>query len=129
MRSSTCIPKGNTLFTSWDFPWIPIHRWYGSKLETPRLNSPRIEVMQGSVAIGGKQTGIYPITSPVAGILLAEHRSFFLIGTKYLTLFYRWEQEFNSMLFLIKSLANIKVHCFEFDCNQTWLPRPCARSW
>ena len=34
------------------------------KLETPRLNSPRIEVMQGSVAIGGRQTGIYPITSP-----------------------------------------------------------------
>ena len=34
------------------------------KLETPRLNSPRISVPAGSVAIGGKQTGIYPIQSP-----------------------------------------------------------------
>lgn len=45
-------------------PGFPYIGGMDQKLETPRLNSPRIEVMQGSVAIGGKQTGIYPITSP-----------------------------------------------------------------
>ena len=35
-----------------------------SKLATPRRDVPRKEVPAGSVAIGGKQTGIYPIKSP-----------------------------------------------------------------
>ncbi|HJX97677.1 MAG TPA: 5-oxoprolinase subunit PxpB [Chthoniobacterales bacterium] len=34
------------------------------KLATPRRDVPRKEVPAGSVAIGGKQTGIYPIKSP-----------------------------------------------------------------
>jgi inhibitor of KinA len=34
------------------------------KLATPRKNVPRKEIPAGSVAIGGKQTGIYPIKSP-----------------------------------------------------------------
>jgi inhibitor of KinA len=34
------------------------------KLATPRRNVPRKEIPAGSVAIGGKQTGIYPVTSP-----------------------------------------------------------------
>ncbi|MDR1621655.1 MAG: 5-oxoprolinase subunit PxpB [Synergistaceae bacterium] len=33
-------------------------------LETPRLKEPREKIPAGSVAIGGKQTGIYPIDSP-----------------------------------------------------------------
>jgi KipI family sensor histidine kinase inhibitor len=33
-------------------------------LETPRLENPREKIPAGSVAIGGKQTGIYPIDSP-----------------------------------------------------------------
>ena len=33
-------------------------------LETPRLKSPRTKVLPGSVAIAGKQTGIYPISTP-----------------------------------------------------------------
>ena len=33
-------------------------------LETPRLKSPRIKVLPGSVAIAGKQTGIYPTSTP-----------------------------------------------------------------
>ena len=33
-------------------------------LETPRLKTPREKIPAGSVAIGGKQTGIYPIDSP-----------------------------------------------------------------
>ena len=34
------------------------------RLETPRLGSPRSKVSPGSVAIAGKQTGIYPIPTP-----------------------------------------------------------------
>ena len=33
-------------------------------LETPRLENPREKIPAGSVAIGGKQTGVYPIDSP-----------------------------------------------------------------
>jgi len=33
------------------------------KLHTPRLDSPRIQVPAGSIAIGGNQTGIYPFQS------------------------------------------------------------------
>lgn len=35
-----------------------------AKLETPRLDTPRPRVPAGSVAIGGQQTGIYPVESP-----------------------------------------------------------------
>jgi inhibitor of KinA len=35
-----------------------------SKLATPRRDVPRKEIPTGSVGIGGKQTGIYPIKSP-----------------------------------------------------------------
>lgn len=34
------------------------------KLFTPRLQTPRIEIFEGAVGIGGEQTGIYPIPSP-----------------------------------------------------------------
>jgi inhibitor of KinA len=33
-------------------------------LVTPRRETPRTHVMQGSVGIAQKQTGIYPVTSP-----------------------------------------------------------------
>ena len=33
-------------------------------LETPRLKSPRTRVSQGSIGIAGKQTGVYPISTP-----------------------------------------------------------------
>ncbi|MFA6857142.1 MAG: 5-oxoprolinase subunit PxpB [Treponema sp.] len=34
------------------------------RLVTPRLKTPRIKIPAGSVAIGGEQTGIYPVDSP-----------------------------------------------------------------
>jgi len=34
------------------------------KIATPRLEKPRLKVLEGSVGIAGKQTGIYPIESP-----------------------------------------------------------------
>lgn len=34
------------------------------RLFTPRLKTPRLEIFEGAVGIGGEQTGIYPIASP-----------------------------------------------------------------
>ncbi len=34
------------------------------RLETPRLTTPRTKINAGSVAIGGSQTGLYPVESP-----------------------------------------------------------------
>jgi len=34
------------------------------KINTPRLEKPRLKVLESSVGIAGKQTGIYPIESP-----------------------------------------------------------------
>jgi len=34
------------------------------RIEIPRLANPRIKIEAGSVGIGGKQTGIYPVDSP-----------------------------------------------------------------
>jgi len=43
------------------FPYlVGLHK----KLATPRLDSPRLRVPAGSVAIGGIQTGVYPCESP-----------------------------------------------------------------
>lgn len=33
-------------------------------LATPRFDSPRSEIFEGAVGIGGEQTGIYPVASP-----------------------------------------------------------------
>lgn len=47
--------------------FVPGYSYLGGmdpSLETPRLKEPREKIPAGSVAIGGKQTGIYPIDSP-----------------------------------------------------------------
>lgn len=41
-------------------------------LETPRLATPRLKVPAGSVALAGKQTGIYPAASPGGWRLLGK---------------------------------------------------------
>jgi KipI family sensor histidine kinase inhibitor len=35
-----------------------------ARLETPRRRTPRVRVPAGSVGIAGRQTGVYPVTSP-----------------------------------------------------------------
>ena len=45
-------------------PGFPFLIGLPQKLATPRRASPRKEIPAGSVAIGGEQTGIYPIRSP-----------------------------------------------------------------
>lgn len=43
-----------------------------SELETARLSSPRKRVPAGSVAIGGSQTGVYPIATPGGWRLIGQ---------------------------------------------------------
>ncbi len=45
-------------------PGFPFLAGLPKKLATPRRSSPRKEIAAGSVAIGGEQTGIYPLPSP-----------------------------------------------------------------
>ena len=45
-------------------PGFPFLGGLPRKIATPRRDIPRKEIPAGSVAIGGKQTGIYPIKSP-----------------------------------------------------------------
>ena len=45
-------------------PGFPFLGGLPGKLATPRRSTPRKEIPAGSVAIGGAQTGIYPIKSP-----------------------------------------------------------------
>jgi inhibitor of KinA len=45
-------------------PGFPYLGGMSARLATPRLAEPRLRVPAGSVAIGGNQTGIYPIESP-----------------------------------------------------------------
>lgn len=45
-------------------PGFPYLGGMDERLETPRLRMPRVRIEPGSVGIGGKQTGIYPLASP-----------------------------------------------------------------
>jgi inhibitor of KinA len=45
-------------------PGFPYLGGLDGSLATPRLESPRHDVPAGSVAIGGSQTGVYPMRSP-----------------------------------------------------------------
>ena len=45
-------------------PGFPYLGGMDERLETPRLKNPRTKIPAGSVAIGGKQAGLYPSDSP-----------------------------------------------------------------
>jgi inhibitor of KinA len=45
-------------------PGFPFLSGLPRELATPRRPTPRTQVPAGSVAIGGRQTGIYPLASP-----------------------------------------------------------------
>ncbi|WP_083630101.1 5-oxoprolinase subunit PxpB [Sulfobacillus thermosulfidooxidans] len=59
-------------------PGFPYLSGLSPQLITPRRQTPRPKVPAGSVAIGGRQTGIYPVTTP---------GGWHLIGRTPLTLF------------------------------------------
>lgn len=45
-------------------PGFPYLGGMSETLECKRLDTPRTQIIEGSVGIGGKQTGIYPLKSP-----------------------------------------------------------------
>lgn len=56
-----------TIYTVYMVGFLPGFPYLGvlpEALETPRLEEPRLVVPAGSVAIAGRQTGIYPLESP-----------------------------------------------------------------
>ncbi len=56
-----------TLYTVYMIGFLPGFPYLGElpeRLHVPRLDKPRLRVPQGTVGIGGTQTGIYPIESP-----------------------------------------------------------------
>ena len=56
-------------------PYFPYLIGLDDRLTTPRRSSPRVVTPKGSVAIGGKQTGIYSETSP-GGWHIIGHTTF-----------------------------------------------------
>lgn len=53
-----------TVYFTGFLPGFPYLGGLSERLHTPRKQSPRLKVPKGAVGIGGKQTGIYPSTSP-----------------------------------------------------------------
>jgi inhibitor of KinA len=57
----------STKYTVYFLGFVPGFAYLGGlpeQLATPRLSTPRKKVSAGSVAIGGNQTGVYPISTP-----------------------------------------------------------------
>ena len=55
-------------------PGFPYLAGLPERLTMPRRTSPRTQVPAGSVAIGGRQTGIYPLASPGGWRLIGRTR-------------------------------------------------------
>ena len=58
-----CTPEYLVYFLGFS-PGFPYLGGMSHSISTPRLQTPRIKVPEGSVAIGGDHTGIYPLSSP-----------------------------------------------------------------
>ena len=55
------------IYTVYGIGFLPGFLYLGGlidRLHTPRRNFPRLEVPKGAIAIGGRQTGIYPQSTP-----------------------------------------------------------------
>ncbi|MHB1133393.1 MAG: 5-oxoprolinase subunit PxpB [Chloroflexota bacterium] len=66
---------GETIFTVYLVGFMPGFPYLGTlppELEVPRLKEPRLVVPQGSVAIAGRQAGVYPFVSPGGWRLLGR---------------------------------------------------------
>ncbi len=61
-------------------PHFPYLLGLDPALATPRMDSPRLAVPAGAVAIGGEQTGVYPETSPGGWNILGMTRPELLYG-------------------------------------------------
>ncbi len=68
-------------------PGFPYLGGMPEEISAPRLAAPRRQVPAGSVAIGGKQTGIYPVSSPGGWQLIGRTpRTLFFPGQRPPTL-------------------------------------------
>ena len=85
-------------------PGFPYIGGMDHTLETPRLKTPRTVVPAGSVAIGGNQTGIYPIQSP---------GGWNIIGRTHLTLF-EWENIDDSLIKIGTKIEFYRITKHEF---------------
>ena len=83
-------------------PGFPYLSGLNPLLEMPRLSKPRIKIPQGSVAIGGKQTGIYPVSSP---------GGWHIIGQTPVTLF----NPYKRMPCLLRPLDKIKFNAITLE--------------
>lgn len=84
----------SVIYTAYFLGFVPGFAYLGGlpvELATPRLQTPRKKVPAGSVAIGGKQTGVYPTATPGGWRLIGKtslklfnpasaHSSLFEIG-------------------------------------------------
>lgn len=53
-------------------PGFPFMGGMDERLATPRKDSPRLSIPQGSVGIAGKQTGVYPLETPGGWQLIGQ---------------------------------------------------------
>ncbi len=53
-------------------PGFPYLGGIDERLEIPRLETPRKKIQAGSVAVGGKQTGLYPVESPGGWLIIGR---------------------------------------------------------
>ena len=86
-------------------PGFPFLGGLPEQIATPRRSSPRLAVPAGSVAIGGKQTGVYPIESP---------GGWQIIGRTRLTLF-RPDQDPPALLRMSQRVRFRPISRAEFD--------------
>ena len=66
-KSDIISRHSQTIYTVYFIGFLPGFLYLGGLDETlnmPRKSSPRLKVQKGAVAIGGKQTGVYPCESP-----------------------------------------------------------------
>ncbi|SRR5579884_254183 len=90
-------------------PGFPYLAGMSSRIATPRLPTPRTRVPAGSVAIGGGQTGLYPMSTP---------GGWRIIGRTPLTLFMP-ERNPPSLLTLGDEVRFRRISRLEFDQFQS----------
>lgn len=76
----------DTIYTVYFIGFLPGFLYLGGlpdALFTPRKSSPASKVLQGSVAIGGNQTGIYPQENPGGWHVIGNSPLLFLDTTKH----------------------------------------------
>ena len=113
-------------------PGFPYLGGLSKELETPRKETPRLQISPGSVGIGGNQTGIYPLETP---------GGWNIIGRTPITLFNPKEEiptYIQSGMYLrfipitkeeYVSLEGLKNGCRSFACRNVYNSQDLGRSY